>query len=422
MKDEAHHIYDEDLTWKKMLIDLHNDLQKNYGKGFNMELDFSATPKTKEGNLFPWLIVDFPLKEAFDMNIIKKPLRADMSYAKEIASDDPTIRYRDWIDAGIRRWREYKGKLAPLGKKPIIFFQCDDNKNADEIYKFVNSEGELKNKVLLIHTDNTGNITKDDLGKAREAARTIDDANNNRYEAIVSTMMLNEGWDVRNVNVIVGLRGYSSKRKILPEQVIGRGLRKMFPDDIADPERSINTLEVIGSDGLIEIIKELENQEDIKVQSFDIYKEILLTSIMVDNDKFDKDIKIPILTPRIKRNEPDFDKLAVDEMPSLRLEFKNIQISANNPFEYIARDMFTDEIVLRRKWDMPVIQEAKSVAGYYANLICKELHLVNSFAKMLPIVKGYISNKLFNRKVDFDDPKMQGQLLYNLIEPVVQKG
>jgi DNA or RNA helicases of superfamily II len=35
----------------------------------------------------------------------------------------------------------------------------------------------------------------------------------NGIDAIVSTMMLNEGWDVNNVNVIVGLRSYGSKKR-----------------------------------------------------------------------------------------------------------------------------------------------------------------------------------------------------------------
>ena len=42
-------------------------------------------------------------------------------------------------------------------------------------------------------------------------------------------MMLKEGWDVRNVTTIVGLRAYAAKSNILPEQTLGRGLRKMYP-------------------------------------------------------------------------------------------------------------------------------------------------------------------------------------------------
>jgi len=39
--------------------------------------------------------------------------------------------------------------------------------------------------------------------------------------------MLKEGWDVRNVMVIVPLRAFTSE--LLPEQTLGRGLRRMFP-------------------------------------------------------------------------------------------------------------------------------------------------------------------------------------------------
>ena len=35
-------------------------------------------------------------------------------------------------------------------------------------------------------------------------------------------MMLKEGWDVRNVTTIVGLRPYAAKSNILPEQTLGR--------------------------------------------------------------------------------------------------------------------------------------------------------------------------------------------------------
>ena len=89
----------------------------------------------------------------------------------------------------------------------------------------------------MIHTDTEGEITKRDLDKAREAARDIDKADN-KIKAIVSVMMLREGWDVRNVTVVLGLRPFTAKAEILPEQVIGRGLRLMTagePGPHADP-------------------------------------------------------------------------------------------------------------------------------------------------------------------------------------------
>jgi type III restriction enzyme len=413
LKDEAHHIYNFEKAWKKILLQLHKNLISQYGKGINMELDFSATPKTETGALFPWIIVDFSLKEAIEMNIVKLPLKGIVKGAKEIASKKAVERYRAWIDAGIRRWREYKDKLKPLSKKPILFFQCAENEEADEIFRYVNSIPDLKGKVLLIHTDSTGEITKADLPKAREFAKTIDDQEKNPYEAIVSTLMLNEGWDVRNVNVIVGLRSYTSKRKVLPEQVIGRGLRKMFPEEDANIEKSINVLEVIGPPGLIDILEELEAQEGIKFAEFDTGKPLDLTTIFVDENKIDKDIEIPILSPRIFIREFYLDEVEIDKLPSLAIPLENKILKT----KYIAEDMLKGRVVIEKEWDLPVPQDSKSVIAYYTDKILKELKIGGNFATLYPLVKKYVVEKLFSEKVNLDDPRV----LYKLSSPEVQE-
>jgi len=415
LKDEAHHIYSFEKAWKKILLKLHKNLVSQYGKGINMELDFSATPKTETGALFPWIIVDFTLKEAIEMNIVKLPLKGVVKGAEEIASKKAVERYKAWIDAGIRRWREYKEKLKPLSKKPILFFQCSDNKEADEVFAYVNAIPDLQGKVLLIHTDSTGEIKKADIPKAREFAKTIDDPapEKNPYEAIVSTLMLNEGWDVRNVNVIVGLRPYTSKRKVLPEQVIGRGLRKMFPEEDANIDKSINVLEVIGPPGLIDILEELEAQEGIKFAEFDTEKSLNLTTIFVDKNKLDKDIEIPILSPRIFIREFQLDEVEIDKLPSLGIPLENKILE----MEYVAVDMLKRVEVIKRKWDLPVPQDSKSVIAYYTDQILKQLKIGGAFASFYPLVKKYVIEKLFSEKVNLDDPRV----LYKLSSPGVQE-
>ena len=416
LKDEAHHIYSFEKAWKKILLELNRNLASQYGKGINMELDFTATPKTETGALFPWIIVDFSLKEAIEMNIVKLPLKGLVKGAEEIASKKAVERYRAWIDAGIRRWREYKDKLKPLSKKPVLFFQCPENEEADEIFGYVNSAvPDLKDKVLLIHTDSTGEVKKADLSRAREFAKTIDDPDpeKNPYEAIVSTLMLNEGWDVRNVNVIVGLRSYTSKRKVLPEQVIGRGLRKMFPEEDANVEKSINVLEVIGPQGLIDILEELEAQEGIKFAEFDTGKSLNLTTIFVDENKLDKDIEIPILSPRIFIREFYLDEVEIDKLPSLAIPLENKILE----MEYVAIDMLKGMEVIRRKWDLPVPKDSKSVIAYYTDQILKQLKIGGAFATFYPLVKKYVIEKLFSECINLDDPRV----LYKLSSPEVQE-
>lgn len=428
LKDEAHHIYSFEKEWKKILLKLHKALESEYGSGFNMELDFSATPKTEKGT-FSWCIVDFPLKEAIEMNIVKRPLKGNVKNAKEIASSKAHERYRAWIDAGIRRWREYKKALKPLGKRPILFIQCPKNSEADDVYDYINSEPDLKDGVLLLHTDSTGQILKKDLEPARRAAKDIDDPEKiaedpelkKKYpkgiDAIVSTMMLNEGWDVNNVNVIVGLRSYGSERKVLPEQVIGRGLRKMFPGEYANPDKHINVLEVIGPPGLTDILKELEAQEGIKFADFDPDKPLDIQTIFVDDDKLDKDIEIPILSQRIIIREFNLDIRAIDSLPSLNIVLENKILD----MEYVAVDMLRGMEIIHRKWDLPVPKDPKAVISYYTDKILKQLKISGAFASFYPLVKKYVEEKLFTQKIDLNDPKDGYRALYQLSSPEVQQ-
>ena len=84
--------------------------------------------------------------------------------------------------------------------------------------------------------------------------------------------MLREGWDVQNVTVIVGLRPYTSKANILPEQTIGRGLRLMFRDLPVD---YIERVDVIGNKTFIEFVGDLEKIEGLKLDTFEVGKDKL---------------------------------------------------------------------------------------------------------------------------------------------------
>jgi len=414
LKDEAHHIYNFEKAWKRILLELHKNLISQYGKGINVELDFSATPKTETGAYFPWIISDFTLKEAIQMNIVKLPLKGIVKKASEVSSSRASERYKAWIDAGIRRFREYREKLKRLGKKPVLFIMCEDTKQADDVFKYVNSISDLKGKVLLIHTNLRGEIIQKDLDEARKVARMIDEPVN-PYDVIVSVMMLNEGWDVKSVVAIVGLRSYTSKRKVLPEQVIGRGLRKLFPEESANPKKNINVLEVIGPPGLLQVLEELEKQEGIKFVEFDTGTKVELTTIFVDENKLDKNIRIPVISPRIILREPNLEELDLEKIPEGNKKLENKVLET----EYIAKRMDDDTEVIRRKWALPVPQDARSVIAYYTQKILKELKIptTTNFEKFYPLVKDYVCKKLFVKEVDLNDPRV----LYNLSQTYIEE-
>ena len=64
--------------------------------------------------------------------------------------------------------------------------------------------------------------------------------------------MLKEGWDVRNVTTIVGLRAYAAKSNILPEQTLGRGLRKMYPGAVEE------YVSVVGTDAFMDFVESIQ--------------------------------------------------------------------------------------------------------------------------------------------------------------------
>lgn len=120
-------------------------------------------------------------------------------------------------------------------KRRFFFVITDDTKNCDETAAYLETRyPDLKGAVLTIQTKNNGEIVeassgkkKQELDQLRKQANEID-GEGNSYKAIVSVIMLKEGWDVRNVTTIVGLRSYSAKSNILPEQTLGRRLRRMY--------------------------------------------------------------------------------------------------------------------------------------------------------------------------------------------------
>ena len=210
---------------------------------------------------FPWTVVDYPLAQAVEDRIVKAPIivtgEADRNQPTEdpdgITKDNVAEKYGYWLQAAVRRWKQHQKVYKKLGIRPVLFIMAEKNVYADALGEYLwktRGFGFKQSEILVIHTDSTGEIRKGDLEKARQAARDIDRAESG-IKAIVSVMMLREGWDVRNVTVVLGLRPFTARAEILPEQVIGRGLRLMSQ---VSPDRT-QTLEVLGTRNLLNVLR-----------------------------------------------------------------------------------------------------------------------------------------------------------------------
>src|SRR6266545_5152737 len=303
LNDEAHHTHDDDNEWNSEIRSLHERTP------VNIQLDCSATPRLRNGALFPWIVTDYPLKQAIVDQIVKRPMRG-LARIQEARSDHASIRYEGYLVAGVERWKEYAEQLKPTSKKPILFIMLTSTDDADDVADWLRRKypRELEgDRTLVIHTNAKGEITNDrELQKARELARRVDDDSSD-VGAIVSVLMLREGWDVQNVTVIVGLRPYTSKANILPEQTIGRGLRLMFRNMAATYTERID---VIGNNAFLKFVEQLEREEEIALETFDLKEPLVITTIVVDDEKLERDIAIPSLSPILQRKKTLAEEIA----------------------------------------------------------------------------------------------------------------
>ena len=420
INDEAHHTHDEDSEWNKVIRNL-NDRCSN---GLTAQLDLTATPRFSKGALFTWTVYDYPLKQAIIDNIVKRPMKG-IADIKEGRSDIAGTKYAAFLTAGVERWREYRDQLAPLSKKPILFVMMNSTKEADDVGDYLRTKYPDEfgaEKLLIIHTDNTGNVSKKDLDKARQVARDVD-REECPVNAIVSVLMLREGWDVQNVTGVVGLRPYTAKADILPEQTIGRGLRLMFRD-WTDRPSYIERVDVIGNRAFIEFVEQLEVEEEIELETFQVGKDkLVITTIQPEPDNMDQDITIPVLSPILTRKKTLAEEIAGLDMAATDcpvLPRKETDRAAET-FRYEGYDIVTLQKIVEREYTIPEVQTAQEVISYYAKRVAQDVKLPSQFAALAPKVREFLQTKAFGEPVDLDQPEMIRAISSNVAQYVTVK-
>jgi len=413
LNDEAHHIHDKSLAWFKSIEDIHNRLLQK-GSFLSLQLDVTATPRHQNGAIFVQTVADYPLVEAISQNVVKHPVLPDAASRgklRERQSSKYTEQYVDYLDLGVAEWRQAYAEHEKLGKKAILFVMTDDTRNCDEVAEYLESRyPDLENAVLVIHTKRNGEIHETATGKKKEElellrrqANDIDDAAS-PYKAIVSVLVLKEGWDVRNVTTIVGLRPYSSKSNILPEQTLGRGLRCMYPGSGAD-----EYLSVVGTDAFMEFVESIQAEgvvlERRAMGPGTEPKAPLVVEIDSENDKKnldELDIEIPVLSPRIYREYKNLQNLDPETMQYQAVEYK--EFSPQEQREIVFKDITTGEVTHTTTLDTADAGDCRSAIGYFARTVMNDLRLVSGYDVLYGKIKEFVQFRLFGREVSLDDP------------------
>ncbi|MFC2009285.1 type III restriction endonuclease subunit R, partial [Chloroflexota bacterium] len=412
LNDEAHHIHDPRMAWFKSIEDIHNRL-KQKGSALSLQVDVTATPKHNNGAIFVQTIADYPLVEAISQNVVKHPVLPDApSRAKlqERKSAKYTEKYADYVHLGVVEWRKAYDEHLKVGMKAVLFVMTDDTRNCDEVASYLEATyPELKGAVLTIHTKKNGDISetatgkdKEELDWLREQANSIDSFDS-KYKAVVSVMVLKEGWDVRNVTTIVGLRPYSAKSNILPEQTLGRGLRKMYPGDVEE------YLSVVGTDAFMDFVESIQAEgvvlERRRMGDHTEPTTPLVVEVDRDNTKKDidaLDIRVPVLTPRAYREYKNLASLNVGNLGNRRVAYRVYRPEELR--EIIFKDITTGEVAHVTLLDAGGVADYRSVLGYFAQTIMGDLRLVSGYDVLYGKLKTFVRDYLFDCVVDLEAP------------------
>ncbi|MEI6193617.1 MAG: DEAD/DEAH box helicase family protein [Verrucomicrobiota bacterium] len=259
--DEAHHIHEvrsegeiTEVEWQKSL----RSIAEAKGSQF-VQVDFSATPYNQVGSgqkakavYFPHIIADFDLKAAMKAGLVKSlvldkrrelgalsneelQFKADRDeHGNPILSEGQRIMVR----AGLAKLLKLEKEFATIdpSKHPKMLVVCEDTTVTPLVADFLISQGLNENEVLRVDSNRKGELPEADWKILREQLFDMDEHPQPR--AVISVLMLREGFDVNNICVIVPLR--TTGAKILLEQTVGRGLRLMWRGNEYDDQKTEN--------------------------------------------------------------------------------------------------------------------------------------------------------------------------------------
>jgi type III restriction enzyme len=226
--------------------------------------------------------------------------------------------------------------------------------------------------------------------------------------------MLKEGWDVRNVTTIVGLRAYAAQSDILPEQTLGRGLRRMyFGTDTKE------TVSVMGTPAFMDFVESIQSEgvtfERVPMGGGAARHDSLIVEVDTENEGKNLealDIPLPKLTRRYQREFKNLESLNPAQFGNQLLPLK--PFTPEETREIIFKQMLNSEVHHTIRLDGAGPADYRSVVAFFARQLLKDLRLVGGYEVLYGRVKTFMREYLFSPSpVNLEDPVV----LRNLSEP-----
>ncbi|HLD61399.1 MAG TPA: DEAD/DEAH box helicase family protein [Patescibacteria group bacterium] len=458
--DEAHHVHGaktakgEELVWRKFLTVLYNRMAEKRGgeKGAFLQIDFSATPfygSAEKKEYFPHIVYDFDLVKAMRAMLVKQIFLEerqgmmgekmdDLDVRAERAEADSehrrgqvigvSVSQKLLLDIGRKKTEQIAMEFREKGldKKPVLFVLAENTEVADlvaeHLANLTDERGRnYRNQILVIHSDKKGEMSDKDWEKYRQQLESLDEPEEiNPIRVVVSVLMLREGFDTQNVAVVVVLR--SAEQNLLLEQIVGRGVRLMFPEykypELSDlkrearedvmnkrvPKNSLDFLFVVEHPEFRKFYDELQKQGYAigigDSSGTETTGDLVLSEATPERIKH-YDLSWPI---QVYEQSPKFDFSAIDvsKLPKYTTSFESLK----KVLSTIAITSINAETGIKIKtWKLDnqyfdyahfLRQATMAVASEKGAHI-----LTGKMADITGIIDEYVSNYLFGGEIDF---------------------
>ena len=275
-----------------------------------LRVDTTATPDRADGKSpDSGMIYEYLIQDALADRLIKTPVvyqpsieTVELTYTDAASGETRSVEEIDWADVdrrgisatqwvtddkpmqqqmaiAIQRLREQE-RRAKGRYQPVLFVVAVCKLDAQKAAKTLNDY--FKVKTLL--------VTEDSSDAERRQATELSGAKRggSPYRAVVSVLMLREGWDVPEVGVVLLLRKFGSR--VYGQQVIGRGLRRVRGRGIGESEP--------------QICAAVDHPKLEHGWLWDIFGSRIRSGVGTD-DEFDEEEDLPDPPPRQQANAPE---------------------------------------------------------------------------------------------------------------------
>lgn len=196
---------------------------------------------------------------------------------------------------------------------------------------------------------------------------------------------------------------------ILPEQTLGRGLRRMTP-----PGQATKVVTVVEHKAFVSLYKEQLSQEGLPIEVVDVDK-VPKTTVTIYPDKTKDlgklDIVIPPLSAGFKRT-PKLEDITIEDVKKSFSRFSPLPLGEARKTEsdYEGRHLFTNEIVEKMMVQLPLLQGGIQAISFYVKELESITRLRGTHSVLASLIQTFLEEILFGQSVSIFDEKLISRL------------